>query len=330
MDALKSAGRAIIRSPSLAKQSWGVGKHKKLPENWTDTRETLLEGMVFRLKYLGMTLVEEAKGEELSAMAVKRIMATAKASGKKLQKVTLNISPRGIVLYDSLSNQLIENISIYRISYCAADKNHDRVFTYIAQSQQNETLACHAYLCPKRKVAQAVTLTVAQAFRVAFEFWQVAKEENGKRAASGSDGEAASSSQSEWSLNLLSLKGREGGTGTGTLLDLDETPPAGLPATAPDSAHPFAVRGTDMENNNTLWELDDGLDEAFSSPSWHIYGSLTGNCVLVWYMDFILSSSLCDACVPSIRPSIYPSFRDLESCPPPPHQCGASLRLHRV
>uniref|UniRef100_A0A3B3S0W9 Low density lipoprotein receptor adaptor protein 1b n=1 Tax=Paramormyrops kingsleyae TaxID=1676925 RepID=A0A3B3S0W9_9TELE len=176
MDALKSAGRAIIRSPSLAKQSWGVGKHKKLPENWTDTRETLLEGMVFRLKYLGMTLVEEAKGEELSAMAVKRIMATAKASGKKLQKVTLNISPRGIVLYDSLSNQLIENISIYRISYCAADKNHDRVFTYIAQSQQNETLACHAYLCPKRKVAQAVTLTVAQAFRVAFEFWQVAKE----------------------------------------------------------------------------------------------------------------------------------------------------------
>lgn len=28
MDALKSAGRAIIRSPSLAKQSWISGKHK--------------------------------------------------------------------------------------------------------------------------------------------------------------------------------------------------------------------------------------------------------------------------------------------------------------
>lgn len=28
MDALKSAGRAIIRSPSLAKQSWTSGKHK--------------------------------------------------------------------------------------------------------------------------------------------------------------------------------------------------------------------------------------------------------------------------------------------------------------
>jgi low density lipoprotein receptor adapter protein 1 len=50
-----------------------------LPENWTDTRETLLEGMVFSLKYLGMTLVERPKGEELSAAAVKRIVATVSA-----------------------------------------------------------------------------------------------------------------------------------------------------------------------------------------------------------------------------------------------------------
>lgn len=38
----------------------------------------------------------------------------AKASGKKLQKVTLKVSPRGIVLNDSGTNELIENISIYR------------------------------------------------------------------------------------------------------------------------------------------------------------------------------------------------------------------------
>ena len=37
---------------------------------------SLLEGMVFQLKYLGVTLVEQPKGEELSAAAVKRIVAT--------------------------------------------------------------------------------------------------------------------------------------------------------------------------------------------------------------------------------------------------------------
>nr|XP_033810348.1 low density lipoprotein receptor adapter protein 1 isoform X2 [Geotrypetes seraphini] len=227
MDALKSAGRAIIRSPSLAKQSWSSGRHKKLPENWTDTREMLLEGMVFNLKYLGMTLVEQPKGEELSVAAVKRIVATAKASGKKLQKVTLKVSPRGIVLFDSGTDNLIENISIYRISYCTADKMHDKVFAYIAQSQLNETLECHAFLCAKRKVAQAVTLTVAQAFKVAFEFWQVAKE--------------------------------------GNLLDIEEDAKASQCAFSTNEClQEIFGPNRSPENNNLVWELDDGLDEAFS------------------------------------------------------------------
>uniref|UniRef100_A0A1A8HLC2 Low density lipoprotein receptor adaptor protein 1b n=1 Tax=Nothobranchius korthausae TaxID=1143690 RepID=A0A1A8HLC2_9TELE len=264
MDALKSAGRAIIRSPSIATQSWGSGKHKKLPENWTDTRETLLEGMVFHLKYLGVTMVEQPKGEELSAAAVKRIVATSKASGKKPQKVTLSVSPRGIILFDSASNQMMENISIYRISYCTADKMHDKVFAYIAQSQHNETLECHAFLCSKRKMAQAVTLTVAQAFRVAFEFWQANKEEKEKRVKTGSDGEGASNPQSDSSASLGSLEG--GDVATGNLLDLAEGANGAQARSGAQQteADPFVVNNHPAENNNVVWELEDGLDEAFS------------------------------------------------------------------
>uniref|UniRef100_A0A3Q3JL57 PID domain-containing protein n=1 Tax=Monopterus albus TaxID=43700 RepID=A0A3Q3JL57_MONAL len=237
MDALKSAGRAIIRSPSIAKQSWGVGKHKKLPENWTDTRETLLEGMAFQLKYLGVTMVEQPKGEELSAAAVKRIVATAKASGKKLQKVTLTVSPRGIILYDSASNQMIENISIHRISYCTADKMHDKVFAYIMQNQRNETLECHAFLCTKKKMAQAVTLTVAQAFRVAFEFWQAAKE---------------GIHDCPWQMICVFCFEA---VATGKLLDLTEganVPPVHS-GTKQAQLDPFMVHNHATENNNTVW-----------------------------------------------------------------------------
>lgn len=42
------------------------------------------------------------------------VFSKAKASGKKLQKVTLKVSPRGIILTDHITNQLIENVSIYR------------------------------------------------------------------------------------------------------------------------------------------------------------------------------------------------------------------------
>ncbi|XP_054855600.1 low density lipoprotein receptor adapter protein 1 isoform X1 [Eublepharis macularius] len=259
MDALKSAGRAIIRSPSIAKQNWGSGRHKKLPENWTDTRETLLEGMLFNLKYLGMTLVEQPKGEELSAAAVKRIVATAKAGGKKLQKITLKVSPRGIILSDSITNEPIENISIYRISYCTADKVHDKVFAYIAQSQHNENLECHAFLCTKRKMAQAVTLTVAQAFKVAFEFWQASKEEKEKRERAMLEGEGTSSPNSENSAS------HKDSVTTGNLLDLENVAKTPLTVNAnsvPSDGSTFQAPSS--ENNNIVWSMDDGLDEAFS------------------------------------------------------------------
>lgn len=258
MDALKSAGRALIRSPSLAKQSLVGGRHRKLPENWTDTRETLLEGMVFSLKYLGMTLVERPKGEELSAAAVKRIVATAKASGKKLQKVTLKVSPRGIILTDSLTSQLIENVSIYRISYCTADKMHDKVFAYIAQSQHSESLECHAFLCTKRKVAQAVTLTVAQAFKVAFEFWQVSKEEKEKREKGNQEGGDVSGTRRDSAPSLKSL------VATGNLLDLEEVAKAPLSTVTTNTNMDETARPQVLGSNSVVWELDDGLDEAFS------------------------------------------------------------------
>nr|XP_048299132.1 low density lipoprotein receptor adapter protein 1 isoform X2 [Myodes glareolus] len=215
--------------------------------------------MVFSLKYLGMTLVERPKGEELSAAAVKRIVATAKASGKKLQKVTLKVSPRGIILTDSLTSQLIENVSIYRISYCTADKMHDKVFAYIAQSQHSESLECHAFLCTKRKVAQAVTLTVAQAFKVAFEFWQVSKEEKEKREKASQEGGDVSGTRRDSAPSLKSL------VATGNLLDLEEVAKAPLSTVTTNTNNmDETARPQVLGSNSVVWELDDGLDEAFS------------------------------------------------------------------
>lgn len=51
----------------------------------------------------------------------------------------------------------------FRISYCTADKMHDKVFAYIAQSQHNENLECHAFLCTKRKMVSGERLGHGQA-----------------------------------------------------------------------------------------------------------------------------------------------------------------------
>ena len=40
----------------------------------------------------------------------------------------------------------------FRISFCTADKNHDKVFAFIARNTINETMECHAYYCAKKKI----------------------------------------------------------------------------------------------------------------------------------------------------------------------------------
>uniref|UniRef100_A0A8C8SRJ4 PID domain-containing protein n=1 Tax=Pelusios castaneus TaxID=367368 RepID=A0A8C8SRJ4_9SAUR len=155
------------------KDSWG--RDPELPENWADMQEPLLEGMAFTLKYLGMTLVEKPKGEDMAATAIRRIIAMARVGTKKFRKVILTVSPRGISLQDAETKEMIECVSIYRISYCTTDKLQNKVFAYVAQSQQSGALECHAFLSPKKKIAQAVTLTVAQAFQVALDCWEAAQ-----------------------------------------------------------------------------------------------------------------------------------------------------------
>ncbi|XP_026089239.1 low density lipoprotein receptor adapter protein 1 isoform X1 [Carassius auratus] len=254
MDALKSAGRAIIKSPGVPRHTWGTSKHEKLPENWTDTKETLLEGMVFNVKYLGMTLVGQPKGEDMAAAAIRRIVATARPSTKKFRKVTLTVSPKGIIISDTETNDLIEDVSIYRISYCTTDKTQDKVFAYVSQSQFNETLECHAFLCQKKKIAQAVTLTVAQAFKVALDQWEIAQEDKSKKARtcySCSDPE----SQPESEPNSVSEEDK-----TRDLMEHKLRKPF-FPSFLSPSPQSKARRRPIKHDS---WDAEDGLDDAFS------------------------------------------------------------------
>ncbi|XP_055945817.1 low density lipoprotein receptor adapter protein 1-A-like isoform X2 [Argiope bruennichi] len=156
---------------------FGRLKHKKLPEEWDDSiKEPVLDGITFYVKYLGSTLVDEPNDQQTTADAIKAVITMAKSSAKKLPRVALTVNPKGIVTRDLSTGEKHLDFSIYRISFCSADATYDRVVAFIG-TNKNETLECHAFLCSKRKIAQAAALTISQAFNIAFELWERAKEE---------------------------------------------------------------------------------------------------------------------------------------------------------
>lgn len=179
---------------AFLKNIWKTSsKHKKLSEEWvlaktnqneiemSETNEDAGENddVTFTIKYLGSTLVERASSEADTAEAIKTILRVAKAGGKKLPRVQVVVSLKGIKITDEQSGKENE-ISIYRISYCSADATNSRVFAFIA-ANNNETMECHAFLCPKRKITQAVTLSVARAFSMAYEAWRLTPSTAGNK-----------------------------------------------------------------------------------------------------------------------------------------------------
>lgn len=114
------------------------------------------------------------------------------------------MSPKGIEVIDRVSGETLQQISIYRISYCSADATHNNVFAFISsapaaaqptteEEEEEERcrtgddesleeqfpsasadgpLTCHVFLCSKRKMAQNISLTVAKSFERAFDIWK--------------------------------------------------------------------------------------------------------------------------------------------------------------
>lgn len=178
-------------------------KHKKLCEelalannirDFSDNHEELEDGfeeaITYSVKYLGNTTIPTPRSDSSTADAVKRIITAAKGN-KKLQRVTLSISPKGIEMLDVPTGETLLQVSIYNISYCSADAAHDHVFAFVGTVANPESevkemcfrkdvsevdfegpLVCYAYLCQKRKMAQTVTLTVARSFERAYQIWQ--------------------------------------------------------------------------------------------------------------------------------------------------------------
>lgn len=143
-----------------------------------------MEGVTFYVRYLGSCFVINKAGDETTSEAIKSIVSMARKTDRKLNRVALLVSVSDVRMTDLETGQMCFDISIYRISYCCADALFSHVFAFIAVNK-DETMECHAFLCRKRKIAQAASLTVAQAFNLAFSSWkdnQERKTENGNSA----------------------------------------------------------------------------------------------------------------------------------------------------
>nr|KAG5696557.1 hypothetical protein BaRGS_030425 [Batillaria attramentaria] len=90
-----------------------------------------------------------------------------RAEGQKPPKVELTISADGLTIQDPKSKMILHQYPLHRISYCADDKSDKKMFTFIAKAATTNDHYC--YVFDSDKCAEEITLTVGQAFDLAYK-----------------------------------------------------------------------------------------------------------------------------------------------------------------
>lgn len=140
-------------------------------KSWVHPPDALLKGQVlYNVKFLGCVEVDQPKGSEMVRDAIRKMKFNRqikKAEGEKLKKVELSISIDVIKIQDPKYKTVLYQYPLHYVSYCADDKSDKRMFTFIAK--QKDSSKHHCFVFDSEKSAEEVTLTVGQAFDLAYK-----------------------------------------------------------------------------------------------------------------------------------------------------------------
>lgn len=132
-------------------------------------------GVDFKCKLIGFTSVPAARGDDICQEALNQLTAQALRNNKEKkshkQKITVNITFRGIRLLDEASERMEYAHPIQRISYISHDNNDKRTFGYIVGTKDGYKL----FAIKAMKEAEQITKTLKELFQEVFERHQAQK-----------------------------------------------------------------------------------------------------------------------------------------------------------
>lgn len=128
---------------------WAQNTQGKLTNNknatngerkWIHPPEALQKGHIaYLVKFLGNTLVDEAKGIEVVKEAIRKLRFSQQLrkseTGAKTKKVELTVSVDGVAIQEPRTHNIMHQFPLHQISYCADDKGEKKFFSFIAKQQ---------------------------------------------------------------------------------------------------------------------------------------------------------------------------------------------------
>ncbi|KAL9955552.1 hypothetical protein ACROYT_G036890 [Oculina patagonica] len=180
-EAVTSANDLMAAAEEMMTGSKEVAQKKPKPKErrskkWKHESSVLVKGSVnYTTLYLGSHAVKTITGLESTIDACRKMrLSTAKL--QKIPSVTLSVSVKGIKFIDARSKIMVSYHDMRNISYITQDPEDRKVFAYIAKDAKTEKHYCHVFRVESTALSDEVTMTIGQAFELAFsQFVQAQK-----------------------------------------------------------------------------------------------------------------------------------------------------------
>ncbi|XP_075709637.1 ankyrin repeat and SAM domain-containing protein 1A isoform X2 [Rhinoderma darwinii] len=154
--------KLILRPPSLATSYAPL-------QNWQHQPEKLIfESCGYEASYLGSMLIKDLRGTESTQDACAK-MRKSTENMKKIPRITLSISYKGVKFIDASNQNVIAEHEIRNISCAAQDPEDLCTFAYITKDLQTSHHYCHVFGTADVNQAYEIILTLGQAFEVAYQ-----------------------------------------------------------------------------------------------------------------------------------------------------------------
>ncbi|KAG9479443.1 hypothetical protein GDO78_012884, partial [Eleutherodactylus coqui] len=138
-------------------------------QNWQHQPEKLIfESCGYEASYLGSMLIKDLRGTESTQDACAKMRKSTEHM-KKIPRITLSISYKGVKFIDASNQNVIAEHEIRNISCAAQDPEDLCTFAYITKDLQTSHHYCHVFCTADVNQAYEIILTLGQAFEVAYQ-----------------------------------------------------------------------------------------------------------------------------------------------------------------
>ncbi|KAM4795276.1 ankyrin repeat and SAM domain-containing protein 1A isoform 3-T3 [Rhinophrynus dorsalis] len=159
---VEEESRLTLRPPSVTTPYASL-------QNWQHQPEKLIfESCGYEANYLGSMLIRDLRGTESTQDACAKMRKSTEQM-KKIPRITLSISYKGVKFIDASNQNVIAEHEIRNISCAAQDPEDLCTFAYITKDLQTGHHYCHVFSTADVNQAYEIILTLGQAFEVAYQ-----------------------------------------------------------------------------------------------------------------------------------------------------------------